>query len=155
VITSLRARFRLASDAGGTADGWYIDDVVITGDPDADDDGIFTADEYYAGDTPLCTPDDPTSPPEMDTDDDGLLNCKDNDADGDGIPNYLDDDSDGDGISDREESGCAAPGVGCPGTPVDTDGDGVPDWLDEDSDANGVPDRGLDLYLPLIFKRGS
>jgi hypothetical protein len=154
VVTSLRARFRLASDAKGTAEGWYIDDVVITGDPDADDDGILTADEYYTGDTPLCTPNDPTSPPEMDTDGDGLLNCEDNDADGDGTPNYLDDDSDGDDISDRRESGCAAPGVACPGTPVDTDGDGVPDWLDEDSDANGVPDRGLDLYLPLIFKGG-
>jgi hypothetical protein len=151
VITSLRARFRLASDGSDTADGWYIDDVAITGNPDADNDGIPTADEYYAGDTPLCTPKDPTSPPKMDTDKDGLLNCRDNDADGDGIPNYLDSDSDGDGISDREESGCAAPGVGCPGTPVDTDGDGVPDWLDEDSDADGVPDHG-GIYLPLIFK---
>jgi hypothetical protein len=154
VVTSLRARFRLSSDGSGTAEGWYIDDVTITGDPDADADGILTADEYYAGDTPLCTPNDPTSPPEMDTDNDGLLNCQDNDADGDGIPNYLDNDSDGDGISDREESGCAAPGVGCLDTPVDTDGDGVPDWLDEDSDADGVPDQG-GIYLPSIFKGGS
>jgi hypothetical protein len=154
VVTSLKARFRLSSDGSGTAEGWYIDDVSITGDPDADDDGILTADEYYSGNTPLCTPNDPTSPPNMDTDNDGLLNCKDNDADGDGNPNYLDGDSDGDGISDREESGCAAPGVGCPNTPVDTDGDGVPDWLDEDSDADGVPDHG-GIYLPLIFKGGS
>jgi hypothetical protein len=28
-ITSLKARFRLSSDASGTADGWYIDDVTI------------------------------------------------------------------------------------------------------------------------------
>jgi hypothetical protein len=30
-ITSLRARFRLHSDGSETADGWYIDDVVIIG----------------------------------------------------------------------------------------------------------------------------
>ena len=30
-ITSLKARFRLSSDGSGTADGWYIDDVIITG----------------------------------------------------------------------------------------------------------------------------
>jgi hypothetical protein len=155
VVTSLKARFRLSSNGSGTADGWYIDDVIITGDPDADADGILTADEYYAGDTPLCTPNNPTSPPKMDTDNDGLLNCQDNDADGDGIPNYLDNDSDADGTSDRVESGCAAPGVGCPGTPVDTDGDGVPDWLDEDSDGDGVLDGVTNLYLPLIFKGGS
>jgi hypothetical protein len=29
-ITSLRARFRLVSDGSGRADGWYIDDVIIT-----------------------------------------------------------------------------------------------------------------------------
>jgi hypothetical protein len=155
VITSLRARFRLSSDGSGTADGWYIDDVIITGDPDADDDGIPTADEYSDGYTPLCTPNDPTSPPDMDTDGDGLPNCQDNDADGDGTPNYLDNDSDGDGIPDWEEAGCTAPAVGCPDTPPDTDGDGVPDWLDEDSDGDGTPDRGHPTYLPLIFKGSS
>jgi hypothetical protein len=29
-ITSLKARFRLSSDGSETADGWYIDDVIIT-----------------------------------------------------------------------------------------------------------------------------
>jgi len=154
LITSLQARFRLSSDSSGTADGWYIDDVIITGDPDADDDGTPNADEYYDG-TPLCTPNDPTSPPDMDKDEDGLLNCEDNDADGDGVPNYLDEDSDGDGIPDWEEAGCASPGVGCPDTPQDTDGDGVPDWLDEDSDGDGKPDGIKPIYLPVIFKGSS
>jgi hypothetical protein len=151
VVTSLKARFRLSSDSGGTADGWYIDDVIITGDLDADGDGILTEDEY---DLPLCTPNNPTSPPDMDTDGDGKLNCEDDDVDGDGVPNYRDGDSDGDGIPDGEEAGCASPGVGCPDPPTDTDGDGVPDWLDEDSDGDGMPDfRGV--YLPLIFKGSS
>jgi hypothetical protein len=154
VITSLRARFRLSSDESGTEDGWYIDDVIITGDPDADGDGILTADEYYDGNTPLCTPIDPTSPPDMDTDEDGLPNCEDDDPDGDDLPNYLDSDSDGDGIPDWEEAGCIAPAVGCPDTLPDTDGDGVPDWLDEDSDGDGMPDRGISIYLPMIFKGG-
>jgi hypothetical protein len=35
-ITSLRARFRLASDGSETADGWYIDDVIIMGGKGAD-----------------------------------------------------------------------------------------------------------------------
>jgi hypothetical protein len=152
LIRSLRARFRLSSDDSGTADGWYIDDVIITGDPDADDDSIPNADEHTDGEIPLCTPNDPTSPPDMDKDQDGELNCEDNDADGDGVPNYLDQDSDGDGIPDWEEAGCTAPGVGCPDTPPDTDGDGVPDWLDEDSDGDGTPDRGNSIYLPLILK---
>jgi hypothetical protein len=155
VITSVGARFRLSSDDSGTADGWYIDDVLIAGDPDADGDGIFTDDEYPDFPGKVCTPNDPTSPPDMDTDGDGLHNCEDSDADGDGIPNYLDEDSDGDGIPDWEEAGCASPGgVDCPDPPPDTDGDGVPDWLDEDSDGDGLPDSNdrNTIYLPVILK---
>ena len=89
-------------------------------DTDSDGDTISDDDEYYSGesDDPLasnCT---------LDTDNDGVPNCRDNDVDGDGIPNYLDGDSDGDGIPDAQE-----------GTD-DDDADGVPNWLDDDGNAS-------------------
>jgi hypothetical protein len=109
-VDTLQVRFRLETDAGVTADGWYIDDVTVYFDNDMDDDGI--PNDVEIGD-------DPSSP--MDTD-------------GDGIPDYQDPDSDDDGIPDDVEAGDD------PTDPVDTDGDGVPDYQDPDSDGDGIPD---------------
>jgi bacillopeptidase F (M6 metalloprotease family) len=63
---TLRVRFRLDTDAGVTADGWYIDNVAVYFDDDLDDDGI--PNDVEVGE-------DPTNPI---------------DTDGDGIPDYLD-----------------------------------------------------------------
>ena len=76
---TLQVRFRLVTDAGVTADGWYIDSVAIYTDTDLDDDGIPNAVE--AGDDP----DNPV------------------DSDGDGTPDYLDEDSDDNDIPDAIE----------------------------------------------------
>jgi hypothetical protein len=107
---TLQTRFRLQTDGGVTADGWYIDDVVIYLDNDLDGDGI--PNDVELGDDP----DNPV------------------DTDGDGIPDYLDLDSDGDGISDSVEAGED------PSNPVDTDGNGIPDYQDVDADGDGIPD---------------
>jgi len=107
---TLQVRVRLDTDAGTTADGWYIDDVAIYLDSDLDDDGI--PNDIEIGD-------DPNDP--VDTDDDG-------------VPDYLDEDSDGDGIPDAVETGDD------PANPVDTDEDGVYDYLDTDSDDDDIPD---------------
>jgi len=107
---TLRVRFHLDTDAGVTADGWYIDDVAIYFDKDQDDDGI--PDSIEVGD-------DASEPV---------------DTDGDGKPDYLDGDSDNDGIPDSIEAGDD------PTEPVDTDRDGIPDYVDGDSDNDGFPD---------------
>jgi len=122
---TLRVRFRLDTDAGVTADGWYIDDVVVYFDRDLDGDGI--PNDVEVGD-------DPNNPV---------------DSDGDATPDYLDDDSDGDGIPDAGEwsEGSDDPLAGCiAGNPLcfnnDNDGNSVPNYLDLDSDGDGIPDAG-------------
>ena len=133
-LSSLQLRFRLQTDGATTADGWYLDNILLVGDLDADDDGIANADEDANGNG------DPT---DDDTDGDGTPDYLDTDADGDGIPdategtgdadndgtpNYLDPDADGDGIPDADE------GTG------DADNDGTPNYLDTDADGDGIPD---------------
>jgi uncharacterized repeat protein (TIGR02543 family) len=135
---TLRVRFRLDTDSGTTADGWYIDDVVVYFDNDLDDDGISNGVEV-GGDpgNPVDTDGDGTPDyQDLDSDADGIPDAAEAgddlddpvDTDGDGTPDYRDLDSDGDGIPDSEE------GAG------DTDGDGTPDFQDTDSDGDGIPD---------------
>jgi hypothetical protein len=81
----------------------------------------------------------------LDTDRDGIANCKDNDVDGDGIPNYLDANSDGVDQNDIDE-------VGNPLQPIDTDGDGIPDYLDSDNGTVNDGPIGNYTFLPLIMK---
>ncbi len=59
-----------------------------------------------------------------DTDDDGIVNCKDEDSDGDTIPDSVEANHDGDPSN----------------TPNDADNDGIYDFMDLDSDDNGIPD---------------
>ena len=74
---------------------------------DTDGDGI--ADEYDRCD--------------VDTDNDGLVDCMDDDSDGDGIPDNV----------ERGSSSCRKP--------ADSDNDMIPDFLDDDSDGNGILDK--------------
>ncbi len=140
---TLLVRFRLRTDASTTADGWYIDDVLVYHDTDLDDDGIPNIGEVG---------DDPENP--IDSDGDGLPDYLDPDSDndgipdeveagnpnnpidsdGDGLPDYRDPDSDNDGIPDEVEAGN-------PSNPRDSDGDGLPDYRDPDSDNDGIPDE--------------
>lgn len=65
------------------------------------------------------------------------------DTDNDGIPDYKDEDSDGDNIPDIEE------GL------IDTDKDGIPDYRDADSDGDGLTDLDEQelskLFIPEAF----
>jgi len=108
---ALQVRFRLDTDGGVTALGWYVDDIAVYVDRDLDDDGI--PNDVEAGD-------DPTDPA---------------DTDRDGTHDYLDQDSDDDGIPDVIEAGDD------PARPVDTDGDGLPDYIDLNSDGDARPDE--------------
>jgi len=141
---TLQMRFRLETDVGITADGWYIDNVALYFDSDLDDDGIPNSVE--AGEDPANPVDtDGDGTPnylDKDSDDDGIpdgVEAGDDpanpvDTDGDGTPDYQDPDSDGDTIPDEIEAGDD------PTNPVDTDGDGTPDYLDADSDNDSIPD---------------
>jgi len=141
---ALRVRFRLNTDAGGTADGWYIDNVAIYLDSDLDDDGIPNDVEVGADPANPVDTDGDGTPDYMDqdSDDDGIPDIVEAgsdpthpvDTDGDGTPDYRDLDSDNDGIPDAVEAG------GDPTHPADTDGDGTPDCRDVDSDNDGIPD---------------
>ncbi len=123
-------------DADGIDDAY---DADITGQPDADGNGIV---------------DDVLS---VDADMDGIPDA---DTDNDGVPDYLDLDSDNDGISDVIEAGHPDidgdgqldPGsmpIGAGALP-DADGDGIPDFQEVDSDGDGTfdiegtPDAALD-----------
>ncbi len=88
---------------------------------------------------------------EVDTDEDGTADYKDNDSDGDGISDSREcsnlpcKDTDSDGITDYRDNDSDEDGltddVECFSDPcVDSDSDGDPDYLDIDSDNDGVPD---------------
>jgi hypothetical protein len=104
-------RFRMASAGGAPDDGWYIDDVLVTGLLDSDDDGLADTDEEIIYGT------DPNNP---DSDADGL-------SDGDEVNIHHTDpnnpDSDSDGLSDGDEVNIHHTDPDNP----DTDGDGMPD----------------------------
>lgn len=159
-------RFRLNS-AGGSSDGWYVDDMVVSGMPDSDNDGLSDDEENSIG----------TNPNNPDTDGDGmpdgwevnqgfnpLVNDAGGDADADGLTNLQEyqrgtnphnPDSDGDGLPDGWE-------VRYNFDPLDPTGDNGPagdpdddqftnleeylhgtDPRNPDTDGDGIPD-GID-----------
>jgi hypothetical protein len=154
-------RFRLASAGGASDDGWYIDDVLVSGLRDSDGDGLADIDEETIYDTDPNNPDSDgdglsdgdevdihhTDPNNPDSDDDGL-------SDGDELDIYYTDptnpDSDGDGMSDGWEVDNGL-------DPLTDDADLDPD---EDGRTNGeeyqvgtdpnVPDTNV--FLPLILR---
>ncbi|BAF73028.1 proprotein convertase P-domain-containing protein [Sulfurovum sp. NBC37-1] len=87
---------------------------------------------------------------ELDSDNDGIIDCLDLDSDNDGIPDNVEAqptatydepdsawaDADGDGLADQYDTDSGGTAV----TPSDTDGDGIPDYLDSDSDNDGYTD---------------
>lgn len=117
-------RFRLAAAGGASDDGWYIDDILISGIQDGDGDGVPDGDETGNPTHPCLKPDD------WDSDNDGLPdgweidqnldpcvatgdNGGSGDPDDDGLTNideYLngtdphDEDSDDDGLGDFFET---------------------------------------------------
>lgn len=97
-------RFRLDSEAGAADDRWYIDDVLVAGIPDTDDDGDGIPNLIEGGSDP--DKDGMPNYRDDDSDGDGLYDVDEGigDPDGDGIPNFLDLDSDGDGASDAWET---------------------------------------------------
>ncbi len=122
-------------------------------DPDADGDGVPTAQEDPNADGDVTNDD---------TDGDGQPDYLDADDDGDGAPTVsedannngdpADDDRDGDGIPDYLDAADAGPGpvdsdddsvaddVECPGglPCADTNADGTPDYMDGDDDGDAV-----------------
>ena len=106
------------------------------------DNPVSTPDDLYvpptASDTPGETPDfgedDEITKPEVDTDNDGITNDKDDDIDGDGILNEDDPDMDGDGVNNEEDS--------------DIDGDDIPNI--EDSKPEGPVNDDSTNQSPLV-----
>ncbi len=156
-VDSFEFRFRLSTN-GTTENGWYVDDVMVTLDEDADDDGLSNMLEGAASETDTDGDDipdylDPDSDNDgisdedegsgnldgdqflnfrdTDSDNDGILDADEGsgDIDGDGFKNFEDTDADGDDIPDQDE------GSG------DTDDDGIPDFLDTDADGDNIPDK--------------
>lgn len=108
---------------------------------------------------------------DVDTDNDGQVDCLDLDSDGDTIPDsieawsdgipadvpedsnfddvydFLSTDSDGNQIPDKTEAGTE------PNHPIDTDSDGIPDYKSEDNDGDGLND--VDEIIGLINKDGN
>ncbi len=108
-------------------------------DRDSDGDGLLDGEECPGGE-------------ELDTDMDGMPDCRDPDDDNDGIltinerPGFADQDTDGDGRPnhlDPDDDNDSIPTIDeRPGfMDVDTDGDGTPDHLDTDDDGDGIPTR--------------
>jgi parallel beta-helix repeat protein len=89
-----------------------------------------TSENFYVDDLELFA-----TPPNTDTDSDGIPDWREGvlDADGDGTPNLEDTDSDGDGVADMTEF-LADFNAG------DPDDDGLPPHLDQDSDNDGFSD---------------
>ena len=106
----------------GHNDGWYVDDVLITFDLDADNDNVDNRTE-------------------ADPNGDGIPDYP--DSDNDGTPDYLDNDDDDDGVPTADEDWN---GDGDP-TNDDRNNNGIPDYLDPD-----VTSDGTNLYLPIIMK---
>lgn len=147
--STVHLRFRLDSEGGSSSDLWYIDDVLVGGAPDVDDDGdgIFNLDEGN-GD-----PDGDSDPNylDLDSDGDGLPDETEGsaDPDGDGVPNYLDLDLDGDGALDQWETENNFDPYNPEDGAEDADGDGLTnadestlgtDPRDPDTDNDGVSD---------------
>jgi hypothetical protein len=151
-------RFRLAAQGGTANDAWLIDDILIAGKPDADNDGLGDEEERGMG----------TNPNDTDTDDDGMpdgwevdngLDPRRNDGGGDkdrdGLTNVEEyrnrtnpnnPDSDGDGLSDGDEVHVHHTNP----NKRDTDGDGLSDRdevaagtdpLSADGDRDGLSDK--------------
>lgn len=117
------------------------DGIINALDPDDDDDGIATRDEFPRTAWGDADGDGVADYLDADDDDDGLPTRDERpggvsrDTDGNGVPDHLEADDDHDGILTRIEIALDhAPGG-------DTDGDGVPSYRDLDSDGDGVPDR--------------
>jgi hypothetical protein len=152
-------RFRLASAAGASDDGWYLDDILITGIQDRDGDGLADGDETGNPIHPCLSPDD------WDSDNDGLPdgwettqnldpcnptgdNGGSGDPDGDGLDNigeYLNGtdphnrDTDGDGLDDYWETRYGLDpndGTGDNGANGDPDGDGLTNEEELDKGTN-------------------
>jgi photosystem II stability/assembly factor-like uncharacterized protein len=109
-------RIVLHTDPAVTQEGAIIDDLVVTGfedDEDDDNDGILDVDDNC----PL------------------VGNANQLDTDGDGLGDVCDPDDDNDGILDLEDN--------CPlvanADQADGDGDGIGDVCDDDTDNDGVP----------------
>jgi hypothetical protein len=166
---NLAFRFAMSGNSSNNADGWYVDDVLLTFNYDVDNDGISNAIEAVDGVTLYPDTDGDGIPDYLDTDSDGD-NIPDSvegigDPDKDGIPNFRDRDSDGDGNLDLDEGTGDADGdhipdyldnnqpngdadddtisnnhENIPGR-QDADGDGVWNVADPDSDNDGIPDR--------------
>ncbi len=148
-------RFRFESSSGEPADGWYIDDVSVSGitrgldvlDPDADEDGdgLTNREERDLGTDPFDSDTDGDSRP------DGTDNCPlaanvgQADRDGDGLGDACDD-SDADGVLDSADNCFEVPNPG----QADADGDGIGDACDVetcdgiDNDGDGEIDEGFD-----------
>ncbi len=146
------------------------DGVCDVDDLDDDNDGIPDIMEYGCDEGTIFSIGCSMTDPNMDDDDDGILNyqdpdwadcgaintngiCQSVDMDGDGIPNHMDLDADGDGIFDIEEAGGTDvnndgevdyPIAGDPTSMTDLDGDGLSDDLTIDTDGDGIPDASVD-----------
>ncbi|MEM9861865.1 MAG: hypothetical protein AAF938_09635 [Myxococcota bacterium] len=121
-------------------------------DPDDDNDGISTREEFEAQD---FSDGDPLN--DHDADDDGVPNHLDLDSDGDGIPDLWENggrdldangdgrpddasDADGDGVLAAFDSNDSDAARGIERAATNTDGNGQADYLDLDADDDGLPD---------------
>ncbi len=164
-------RLALTPDGGAVVTGQSLNGadydyatIRYSPPPDADGDGIDSADEDVNANGNLL---------DDDTDGDGIANYLDDDddgddvltaaelpvstnTDGDGIPDYLDQDDDNDGVLTKDEDTNGNGNF----LDDDTDGDSIPDYLDADAmvidpahtarfrKGAAVPGAGVDAYIP-------
>ena len=147
------------TDGDGRCDGPLAVEGVCVGGEDANGDGVISEDETYPllWDSDFDTVGDFAETNGLlwgpDTDQDGVIDARDDDSDGDGmqdsrdgvvdvdfdgVGNWRDPDDDGDGIPTALEHD----GEGSLGAlfGIDVDGDGIFNRLDQDSDGDGLLD---------------
>lgn len=146
------------SDRDGLTDAEEITHGTDPNNADSDGGGVLDAWEIDRGFNPLDPTDDASVPPDIDIDNDGVLNefegenPNDADSDGDGISDateigLIDADNDGflDDLTDRNNNGmpdvAEALAVSSANPYQDFDGDGLLNHLDDDSDNDGVYDK--------------